>query len=67
MYGLVFVKGFVGCVKIMHTSPVLLEYYPCAIAKVFADGWLQFCIDSYPELGRQCGKGEYACESFFIK
>ena len=45
---LVFIKGLVGCVKIIYTSPVLLEYYPCDIVKVQVDGWVQFCVNGDP-------------------
>ena len=39
--------------------PALLEYYPCAIAKVYVDERFQFIVDGDSELGRHCGKGEY--------
>ena len=64
---LVFVKGLVGCAKIIYASPTFIEYHPCAIAKVYLDGWVQLCVDGNTELGCHCGKGEYVCKGLFIK
>ena len=63
---LVFVKGLIGCAKIIYTSPKLLEYYSFAIVKVHVDGWVQFCVGGYPELGHHCGKGEYIRKGLII-
>ena len=54
--GLVFGKGLVGCVKIIYTSPVLLEYYPCSMVKMYVDGGVEFIVDIDPELARHCSK-----------
>ena len=59
VFSLVFIKVIVGCVKIVYTSPALIEYYPCTIVKVYAGGWVHLCVDDDPELGRHCVKGEY--------
>ena len=64
---LVFVKGLVGCAKIIYASPTFIEYHPCAIVEVCVDGWVQLCVNGDPELGRHCGKREYGCEELLIK
>ena len=56
---LVFVKVLVGCVIVVQASSVFLEHDHFAIAKVYVDEWVQFCVDHYPELGCHCGKGDY--------
>ena len=63
---MVFVKVLVGCVKIIY-PPVLLEYYYCAIVKVYVGGCVQLCVDGDPELGRHCGKVEYVLKGSIIK
>ena len=50
-------KILIFCVKIVNTCPVLLEYHPCVIVKVYIDERFQFSVDGGPELGRHCGKG----------
>ena len=64
---LVFRKGLVDCVKIIWASPAFLEYYSCAIVKLYVDGWVQFSVYVDPELGRHCGKGDYVCKGLIIK
>ena len=65
--GLVFAKGLAGCFKIIYTSPELLEYHPCAILKVYIDGWVQLCVNSDIKLGRHCVKEDYVHKGFIIK
>ena len=45
----------------------MLAYFTLFIVKVYVDGWVQFCVDSYPELGHHFAKGEYVCKVFIIK
>ena len=65
--GLVFCKILICCVKIVKICSVLLEYYPCAIVKVYVDERVQFSVNGDPELGRHCGKWEYVCKGLFTK
>ena len=46
--------------------PALLEYYPCAIVKVYVYERVQLSVKGDPKLGRHCSKVKYVCKVFLI-
>ena len=67
VFGLVFLKSLICCVKIIHPCPALIGYYPCVIVKVYVEVWAQLSVDGDPEFRRNCRKGEYVCKGFSLK